>query len=128
MARLDVTEVLRSPEFMDSSLVVTRRYQTTNVHGRAENTEESANFSGVVTVDRSLQAMRAAQGNAIAGTILVVTRERLTEGQAGRDGDIVTYQNRDYLVTHTDPYTAYGAGFVQAHCELLPFDGGTPVE
>ncbi|ECC3368516.1 head-tail adaptor, partial [Salmonella enterica subsp. enterica] len=24
--------------------------------------------------------------------------------------------------------TAYGAGFVQAHCELLPFDGGTPVE
>ncbi|EBW8006971.1 head-tail adaptor, partial [Salmonella enterica subsp. enterica serovar Javiana] len=23
---------------------------------------------------------------------------------------------------------AYGAGFVQAHCELLPFDGGTPVE
>ncbi|EBW8006965.1 head-tail adaptor, partial [Salmonella enterica subsp. enterica serovar Javiana] len=27
-----------------------------------------------------------------------------------------------------DPYTAYGAGFVQAHCELLPFDGGFPVE
>ncbi|MBA1878949.1 head-tail adaptor, partial [Escherichia coli] len=22
----------------------------------------------------------------------------------------------------------YGAGFVQAHCELLPFDGGIPVE
>ncbi|MDR8424696.1 head-tail adaptor, partial [Acinetobacter baumannii] len=25
-------------------------------------------------------------------------------------------------------YTAYGAGFVQAHCELLEFDGGTPIE
>ncbi|HEM8811579.1 TPA: head-tail adaptor, partial [Klebsiella pneumoniae] len=24
--------------------------------------------------------------------------------------------------------TAYGAGFVQAHCELLEFDGGTPIE
>ncbi|EPI9178086.1 head-tail adaptor, partial [Yersinia enterocolitica] len=23
---------------------------------------------------------------------------------------------------------AYGAGFVQAHCELLPFDGGIPIE
>ncbi|EKZ5308953.1 TPA: head-tail adaptor, partial [Klebsiella pneumoniae] len=22
----------------------------------------------------------------------------------------------------------YGAGFVQAHCELLEFDGGTPIE
>ncbi|MEX1760951.1 head-tail adaptor, partial [Escherichia coli] len=26
------------------------------------------------------------------------------------------------------PYTSYGAGFVQAHCELVDFNGGTPVE
>ncbi|MFQ7457485.1 MAG: head-tail adaptor, partial [Klebsiella michiganensis] len=26
------------------------------------------------------------------------------------------------------PYTRYGAGFVQAHCELLEFNGGIPVE
>ncbi|TMY09538.1 head-tail adaptor, partial [Klebsiella pneumoniae] len=30
--------------------------------------------------------------------------------------------------TFADPYTSYGAGFVQAHCELVDFNGGTPVE
>ncbi|EAZ4878222.1 hypothetical protein CBX33_19855 [Salmonella enterica] len=35
---------------------------------------------------------------------------------------------RDYRVTFVDPYTSYGAGFVQAHCELVDFNGGTPVE
>ncbi|MDT1847832.1 head-tail adaptor, partial [Klebsiella pneumoniae] len=53
---------------------------------------------------------------------------RLTQGQPGLDADIVTYRGRDYRVTFVDPYTAYGAGFVQAHCELLEFDGGTPIE
>ncbi len=62
-------------------------------------------------------------GQVISGAILIVTTERLTQGQTGRDADIVTYQGRDYRVTFVDPYTAYGAGFVQAHCELLPFDG-----
>ena len=67
-------------------------------------------------------------GQVVTGAILIVTTERLTAGQTARDADIVTYQNRDYRVTFVDPYTAYGAGFVQAHCELLPFDGGIPVE
>lgn len=87
-----------------------------------------AAVAGVVTVDRSLENRRMQAGQVISGAILIVTTERLTQGQTGRDADIVTYQNRDYRVTFVDPYTAYGAGFVQAHCELLPFDGGTPVE
>ncbi|MDE9463674.1 head-tail adaptor, partial [Xenorhabdus bovienii] len=48
--------------------------------------------------------------------------------QPGLDADIVIYQGRKYRVTFVDPYTAYGAGFVQAHCELMNFDGGTPIE
>ncbi len=61
-------------------------------------------------------------GQVISGAILIVTTERLTQGQTGRDADIATY--RDVIsCTFVDPYTAYGAGFVQAHCELMPFDG-----
>ncbi|EHW95409.1 hypothetical protein AC84_0310 [Escherichia coli 1-392-07_S4_C1] len=96
--------------------------------GIGSDSEVKKQFAGVVTVDRSLENRRMQAGQVISGAILIVTTERLTQGQTGRDADIVTYQGRDYRVTFVDPYTAYGAGFVQAHCELLPFDGGIPVE
>lgn len=128
MPNLDVTDVLFDPDFCDFNLWVTRREQTVDGHGRGKNSESKTQFAGVVTVDHSLENRRMQSGNAISGAILVVTTERLTQGQTGRDADIVTYQNRDYIVAFVDPYTAYGAGFVQAHCELLPFDGGNPVE
>lgn len=128
MPNLDVTDVLFDPDFCDMSLVVKRNIQTVDADGFATNTVIEKAFAGVVTVDRSLESRRMMAGNVIGGAILIVTVERLTQGQTGRDADIVTYQNRDYRVTFVDPYTAYGAGFVQAHCELLPFDGGIPIE
>lgn len=128
MPNLDVTDVLFDPDFCDMSLVVKRNIQTVDADGFATNTITEKGFAGVVTVDRSLESRRMMSGNVIGGAILIVTVERLTQGQTGRDADIVTYQNRDYRVSFVDPYTAYGAGFVQAHCELLPFDGGVPIE
>ncbi|OON36516.1 head-tail adaptor [Izhakiella australiensis] len=128
MPNLDVTDVLFDPDFCDTRLLVTRRFQQTDADGITISVEEKSGFSGVVTVDRSLENRRMQAGQAIGGAILVVTTERLSNGETGRDADIVTYQNRDYRVSFVDPYTAYGAGFVQAHCELLPFDGGIPVE
>lgn len=128
MPTLDVTDVLFDPDFCDPTLIVTRNQQTVDHQGFASNTQVKKQFSGVVTVDRSLEARRMQAGQVITGAILVITTERLTQGQTERDADIVTYQNRDYRVTFADPYTAYGAGFVQAHCELLPFDGGIPIE
>lgn len=128
MPDLDVTDVLFDPDFCDTNLWVTRRQQTVDVDGIGTDELVKTQFSGVVTVDRSLENRRMQSGQVISGAILVVTTERLTQGQTGRDADIVTYQNRDYRVTFADPYTAYGAGFIQAHCELLPFDGGIPVE
>ena len=128
MPLLDVTEVLLDPDFVDLTLVCDRQVQTVDEDNFPINTPQDIPFSGVVTVDRSLENRRMQAGQVISGAILIVTTERLTQGQTGRDADIVTYQNRDYRVTFVDPYTAYGAGFVQAHCELLPFDGGTPIE
>lgn len=128
MPNLDVTDVLFDPDFRDMSLRVKRNLQTVDADGFATNTVTEKGFAGVVTVDRSLESRRMMSGNVIGGAILIVTTERLTQGQTGRDADIVTYQNRDYRVSFVDPYTAYGAGFVQAHCELLPFDGGIPIE
>lgn len=123
MPTLDVTDVLFDPDFCDFNLWVTRRVQTVDEDGIGSDSEVKKQFAGVVTVDRSLENRRMQAGQVISGAILIVTTERLTQGQTGCDADIVTYQGRDYRVTFVDPYTAYGAGFVQAHCELMPFDG-----
>lgn len=124
MPTLDVSDVLFSPEFCDYSLIVKRNTQLVDADGFATNSVTETGFSGVVTVDRSLEARRMQAGQSINGAILIVTTYRLTSGNTGIDADIVSYRGRDYRVTFVDPYTAYGAGFVQAHCELQPFDGG----
>lgn len=124
MPTLDMTDVLLSPEFLDTTLIVKRNEQSVDDDGFTANITNSMPFSGVVTVDRSLEARRMQAGQVIGGAILIVTIFRLTNGNTGVDADIVTYRGRDYRVTFVDPYTAYGAGFVQAHCELQPFDGG----
>lgn len=128
MPELDVTDILFDPDFCDTTLTVTRRDMAVDDDGFGKNSLTTTPFSGVVTVDKSLESRRLESGQVVHGAILIVTTERLTQGQTGRDADIVTYQGCDYRVSFVDPYTAYGAGFVQAHCELLPFDGGTPVE
>lgn len=124
MPTLDVTDVLLSPEFLDTTLTVKRNAQTVDADGFPSNAHTVMPFGGVVTVDRSLEARRMQAGQVINGAILIVTVFRLTSSNTGLDADIVTYRGREYRVTFVDPYTAYGAGFVQAHCELLPFDGG----
>lgn len=133
MPFLDVTEVLNDPDFCDTSLVCHRQVQTLDEDNFATNITESIPFSGVVTVDSSLEAERIAAGQKTGGAILVVTQFRLTQGRRGTDispqldADIVTYDGFDYRVTFVDPYVRYGAGFVQAHCERMNVDGGMPV-
>ena len=134
MPFLDMSDVLTDPDFLDTSLVCHRQIQTMDEDNFAINTPQDIPFSGVVTVDRALEARRMEAGQNISGAILIVTSFRLTQGQPDTDStsrldaDIVTYSGRDYRVTFVDPYTRYGAGFVQAHCELVDFDGGTPSE
>lgn len=124
MPTLDVSDVLLSPEFLDIDLWYRRNVQSVDADGIPSNTVTRQQFGGVVTVDRSLEAKRMEAGQVIAGAILVVTQTRLISGKEDLDADIVEYAGADYRVTFVDPYTRYGAGFVQAHCELQPFDGG----
>lgn len=130
MPLLDVTEVLLDPDFVDFSLVCRRQIQTTDDDNFPINTPQEIPFSGVVTVDRSLEARRMAAGQNINGAILIVTQFRLTQGRKSAadgpnlDADLVVYNGGLYRVTFVDPYTRYGPGFVQAHCELVGQEGG----
>lgn len=78
MPLLDVSDVLLDPDFMDTSLVCHRQVQTMDEDNFTKNTAQDIPFSGVVTVDRSLEARRMAAGQNISGAILIVTQFRLT--------------------------------------------------
>ncbi|WP_439292087.1 MULTISPECIES: head-tail adaptor [Rahnella] len=130
MPLLDVSEVLMDPDFADFSLVCHRQNQVTDDDNFPVNTTEEIPFSGVVTIDRALEAKRMAAGQNINGAILIITQFRLTQGSKSvndgpnLDADLVIYSGNLYRVTFVDPYTRYGAGFVQAHCELMGQEGG----
>ncbi len=62
MPFLDVTDVLLDPDFVDLSLVCYRQVQTVDEDNFPTNTAQAIPFSGVVTVDRSLEAKRMAAG------------------------------------------------------------------
>lgn len=129
MPFLDVTDVLLDPDFCDTTLTYKHRVVQVDSDGFATTViSDPLPFSGVVTVDSSIQAQLRMSGQTVNGNILVITATRLTSGGTGVLGDLVKYQGREYLVMSVDPYTAYGAGFVQAHCELNPIDGGTAIE
>lgn len=128
MPFLDVTDVLSDPDFCDTSLICYRSVQIRDEDNFVTNRPQEISFSGVVTVDRALEAKRMAAGQCISGAILIITSFRLTQGQSGLDADVVIYQGRKYRVTFVDPYTSYGVGFVQAHCELIDFNGGSLCE
>lgn len=125
MPTLDMSDVLLSPEFLDTTLKVKRNTQITDDDGFTKNTATEEGFFGVVTVDRALEYQMMQAGRVISGAIFIATMTRLVAGETQRDADIVTYQNRDYWVKGVDPYTSFGGGFVQAHCILIPFDGGS---
>ncbi len=69
MPNLDVTDVLFDPGFCDTSLLVTRRFQQTDADGITTSVEEKSGFSGVVTVDRSLENRRMQAGQVTDGAI-----------------------------------------------------------
>ena len=120
--RLDVTEVLSCPEFMDS-FQVTRE---TNRHvggGVYENVKETKTIKGVVTQVNGIDSQIIENGKFVHGSILVHTKTRLTAGFGLRAGDIVTYNNNDYLVKPTNDWSRYGKGFVSAYCELIHVGG-----
>jgi hypothetical protein len=122
MPLLDVSDVLLDPDFFDT-LVCTRNVQTVGDDGMATNTSTDTPFIGVVTSDSGDILTRMETGSRVKGSILVCTKFRLVESAPGIDADIVTWDGSRYTVTTVNNYSRYGAGFVEAYCDLIPVQG-----
>lgn len=125
MPLLDVTSVLYDPMFMDVDGTYTRQTQTIGAHGRAVNTPVTTMLPAVYTNKDGFLLQRGADSEHVEAVITVHTPVRLTTGSSGIPADIVTWDGASYTVTSIGNYSKYGAGFVEATCELIELDGGT---
>lgn len=123
MPLLDVTDVLLDPDFLDTSLSVTRNAQTVGDDGIAVDTPTTTGFYGVVTSLNGSVLQRVAEGAHIEDTITIHTPFKLIAGQAGYDADVVNWQGRQWTVTNVNDYSTYGRGFVAATCTMKQLSG-----
>lgn len=125
MPLLDVTSVLFDPMFMDVDGTYTRMTQTVDAHGRAIDVPVTAPLPAVYTNKDGFLLQRLSDGEHVEAVITVHTPVRLTTGSTGISADVINWDGATYTVTSVGNYSKYGAGFVEATCELVELDGGT---
>ena len=120
MARLDVSDTLIDPDFMDSGIVCNRTSVIVGNSGRSQETVASTTFAGVVTTNNGLNMDRRPDGTLIKGAINIHTKFALTSGDSETKADEILWRGKTYIVSQVLDNLHYGQGFVKAICELKP--------
>lgn len=120
MARLDVSDVLLDPDFMDTGIVCNRTTVIVGNNGRSQETVTSTTFAGVVTTNSGLNMDRQPDGTLIKGAINIHTKFALTSGGTEGKADEIVWKGKTYIVSQVMNNSHYGQGFVKAICELKP--------
>ena len=123
MSKIDVSDVLLDPDFMDKGLVCERIAQTIDSHGRASNTTTNTPFTGVVTSGAGDKLNRTAEGDRTSGNITIHTRFELIAGSGSTPADVIQWQGRRYTVTLVSDWSNWGRGFYAVSCDLIPLKG-----
>ena len=120
MADLDVSDVLLDPDFMTMDLMCKRVAVSVGNKGRSNKSEQSFQFSGVVTTNNGQNMDRREDGTLIKGAINIHTRTKLTAGDANNQADEITWKGKTYYVVQVFDNLHYGRGFNKAICDLKP--------
>lgn len=120
MARLDVSDVLLDPDFMDTGIICNRTAVIVGNNGRSQETITTTTFAGVVTTNSGLNMDRRPDGTLIKGAINIHTKFALSSGNTETKADEIVWQGKTYIVSQVLDNLHYGQGFVKAICELKP--------
>lgn len=125
-SRLDVTRVLKAPQFKDVIDVI-RNAESVDENGMIQIANITyPNISAVVTQSSGDIGRREQAGQRVEGTIMVYTMFHLSEGKdlggVTMVADIVVYDGVQYTVKQVNDYSRWGKGFVAALCSLIPLN------
>jgi hypothetical protein len=125
MALIDVNELLSDPDLSDTFQVM-RSTLTVTQGGVSSVSSATYDAYGVVQPASGRELQLLPDSARTAGTIIVYTPFALQGVTDTTVPDIVIWDERNYRVTLTNPYTNYGAGYTQATCTLIELADETP--
>lgn len=120
MSFLDVSEVLSDPDIADG-FVVKRRAQVMGQNGRAGVAVEDLRGVGVICAASPNDLKRLPDEQHTERHISIITRFRLRATAPDYQPDLVGWQGDFFIVRDVQPYTQYGAGFVQVLAGSIDF-------
>lgn len=118
MARIDTSELLSDPDFIDTILVI-RTKQVVGANGRSVDTP--VNYPNVVAVVQPASGQQQkllAETTRGEGSIAVYSKFRFKQVQANYAGDQIIWQNSRYTVENVNDFSNWGSGYQQAICSL----------
>lgn len=120
MPTLDVSDVLLDPDFMTKDLSCKRILLTIGDNGRPVKTEQTFQFSGVVTTNSGQNMDRRPDGTLIKDAITIHTKTPLTAGSKDQQADEITWKGKTYYVVQVLDNKHYGSGFNKVICDIKP--------
>jgi hypothetical protein len=117
MARIDVDGLLDDPDFQDEFTVV-RSMETVGTDGLASFVSTTFIASGVIQPASGRSLLLLPDSARVQGAIEIWTKDSLHMNDGYYAADIVSWQNRSYIVSNSEDFTNFGAGYVHVICTL----------
>lgn len=138
MPDIDVSDLMLDSDIAGESFTVIRRQETVGANGASTLATTTLPLAGdplivgsiTPTGDNSLVRQEAFQTQ--ASTVTVITAFRLRGASKDGAGNsfqpdiIVRADGSQYLVASLKPWTAFGAGFIEAECTSFDFTALAP--
>lgn len=126
MPFLDVTDVVLDPMLADR-VTVNRRAESISNSGRASVTPQVfSNVVGVVTMASPNDLQRLPDDQRTGRNISFITKFKLRGTAPGFQPDTIVWLGDEFVVKVVEPYTRFGAGFVQAIAGSMNFQDAPP--
>lgn len=118
MARIDVSDLLVDPDFIDR-LILIKRASTINEYGEHVISETTCNIRASVQGMRTEDIERLPEGARLHDMITVYYRGELYPERLNGYADVVVWQGKRYqVVTVDENFINFGAGFTRALCKM----------
>lgn len=120
MAKIDVSDLLLDPDFLDNVTLI-RRSSTVDGNGEGVLSETPSTVKMCVQGANTETLQRMPEGARLSDIITVYYRGALNVESAGGYADVIVWGGKRYQVKETpEDFMNYGNGFTMANCLLEP--------
>ena len=117
MARIDVSELLNDPDFVEQITLI-KRTVSINEHGENPLTETASIIYACIQGMAGSELERQPQSARLHDTITIYTKSILQSEKESGYADVVVWQGNRYQVKSVVNFKNYGVGYTQGTCVL----------